>query len=111
MRQRITHLFILLLVLLGLLAVTTCAQGGSTNQPAREALRLSKEKVEAETETPLKEISDNEEPAGTIFNGQHVPPMAELGKTYEDDISHGYWYVYSRKWIKHNLTYNTRIGL
>jgi len=79
-------------VLLGLLAVTTYAQGGSSNQPAREALKLAKEKGVAEI--PLKESTEDDEPAGTTFNGQHVPPMVELGKTYEEDISHGYWYVY-----------------
>jgi len=92
MRQRITHLSTLLLLLLGLLAVTTHAQGGSTGQPAREALKLAKEKIAGET--PLKEAPEDEEPAGTTFNGQHVPPMVDLGKTYEEDVSHGYWYVY-----------------
>ena len=90
MRQQASKLLTLLLVVLGLLAVSIHAQGGSTNQPAREALKLAKEKVTAEK--PLKDAAEDIEPEGTIFNGQHVPPMVELGKTYKEDISHGYWY-------------------
>lgn len=91
MGQRITNLFTLLFLLLGLLAVTSHAQGGSTNQPAREALKQAKEKIAGET--PANEAPEDEEPAGSTFNGQHVPPMVALGKTYEENVSHGYWYV------------------
>lgn len=92
MRQRATNLLALVLVLLGLLAVTSHAQGGSTNQPAREAIRLAKEKA-ATAEPATKEELADKESAGTTFNGQHVPPMFQLGKTYEEDIMKGYWLV------------------
>jgi protein disulfide-isomerase len=36
----------------------------------------------------------------TIFNGQTVPPMKELGTDLEEAISHGNWYVRS-----HNFEY------
>lgn len=87
MQQRATNLFTILVVLFGLLAVIANAQGGTTNQPAREALKQAKEKIAAEE--PLNDQTD--EPEGTIFNGQHVPPMIALGKTYEEDVSKGYW--------------------
>lgn len=32
------------------------------------------------------------EAAGTVFNGEKVPPITELqGHTLEADIKHGYW--------------------
>lgn len=30
----------------------------------------------------------------TIFNGQTVPPMKELGTDLDKEISHGNWYEY-----------------
>jgi len=86
MSPRHTTLYVLLLALLSVLVLKVEAQHGSTNQPAREAIRLAKEAA-------AKDSPEEPEFTGTIFNEQEVPPMIELGKDMEEMLADGYWYA------------------
>jgi len=88
MSPRHTTLYVLLLALLSILVLRVGAQHGSTNQPAREAIRLAKEAA-------AKDNPEEPEFTGTIFNEQEVPPMIELGKDMEAMLAEGYWYAFN----------------
>lgn len=47
--------------------------------------------------TPVDAVDDWEDKVpDTVFNGQTVPPMIELGeRNFDKEISHGNWYVYT----------------